>query len=58
MGPDPRAQLGHPQRPGRHLTGPDRRGALQEYHAILQRMCELCVQASNDGLMNQDRAAL
>ena len=33
-------------------------GALQEYHAILQRMRELCVQASNDTLTDQDRAAL
>ncbi|NLG69280.1 MAG: hypothetical protein GX496_06915, partial [Firmicutes bacterium] len=33
-------------------------GTLQEYHAILQRMRELCVQASNDTLTDQDRAAL
>jgi len=33
-------------------------GALQEVHSILQRMRELAVQAANDTLTDQDRAAI
>ena len=54
-GPGEGTQAGQSQRPGRHLLIQTAEGALNETHAILQRMRELAVQSATDTNTDIDR---